>query len=274
MSLAQQAIADLPPAAHILVAATLGVGLVMWLFGQRLLRPMFGALGAVTGSLMGFFLAPALLPPSVFDVPSPYLGAAVAGILGLVVGVLIFRFAVGIGMALVSGLAALLITGTLINTQLLHQAAVVGASLPPHEALMAAANRNSFTANDLPQATRPVGTRVREFLGERVDQLAESWKQTPHQEQVRLTVASVVGTMVGLLLGLLMPRRSAAACTALLGAAIWLPALGWILHALEVPGRRFLDMGTMVWLMIWGGIAFLGFALQIAGHRRGKPAEA
>lgn len=273
--LAQQSIAELPPVAHIIVGLGLGVGLVLWLFGQRLLRPMFGALGAVLGSLLGFFLLPSALPETLFDVPSPYIGAAAGGILGLIVGVLIFRFAMGVGMAVVGGIAGLLIMGAALNSEPINNAAATARGSVPNQEVIreAGLQLNPLSTQDLQTAAAPIAAQVEEFLKEKLAEIQTAWSEVPRQEQSRLGLAGLAGVFGGLCVGLLMPRRSAAACTAFLGAAIWLPAFAWILLALEAPGRQFLDQKGVVWLVAWVLLSILGLAVQVMGARKSKKSE-
>jgi hypothetical protein len=127
----------------------------------------------------------------------------------------------------------------------------------------------------LRESTGPIATRVREFVDEKYAEVKAAWDEVPQREQVRLGMAGLGGLFVGLCVGLLMPRKSAAACTAFLGAAIWLPALGWVLHALEAPGRNMLDQKGLVWLIVWICLSCLGLAVQVMGSRsRRKASEA
>ena len=122
-------------------------------------------------------------------------------------------------------------------------------------------------------AAAPIAAQVETFLEAKLAEIQAAWNEIPRQEQARLGLAGLGGVFGGLCLGLLMPRRSAAACTAFLGAAIWLPAFGWVLLALEAPGRQFLDQRGVVWLAVWVLLSILGLAVQILGSRNSKESE-
>jgi hypothetical protein len=271
--LLQTRIADLPPAAHVVVALALALGLLLWVFGNRLLKPLFGLLTGLLGALAGLFLFPALLPSELLGALSPYIGLGVGGILGLALGILLFRFAIAIGMGSVAGVAAVLITGILLHSpEMNRMTAAARITLPQTPALREAEQLRRITREDLREAAAPVESRVRDFLREKSEELTGAWREVPHGVQVRLVVAGVTAAMGGLLIGLLMPRRSAAACSALLGTAIWLPAFGWLLHATESPGREMLAQPALIWLILWLTLAALGFAIQVATIRRRRAA--
>jgi len=265
----QTCIADLPPAAHVIVAMALALGLLLWVFGHRLLPPLFSVFMGLLGAAGGLFVFPALLPDRVVGAPSPYVGLAVGGTLGLALGILLFRFAIAIGMSSVSGIAALLITGVLLQSPQVNDAAGAARLTLHAPALREAEQLRRLTRENIRHTTIPVESRVREFLKEKSNELAIAWKEVPHREQVRLVVAGVSAAIGGFAIGVLMPRRSAAACSALWGTAIWLPSFGWLLHAMESPGRELLAQPMLVWMIVWLTLAALGFAIQVAMiHRR------
>ena len=64
---------SLPWVAHGVVAASLAAGVIMWLSGGKLLKPLFAFLGGVAGGAVGFVALPTATA-AVFNVPSPYVG--------------------------------------------------------------------------------------------------------------------------------------------------------------------------------------------------------
>jgi hypothetical protein len=268
---ADPTIADLPLAAHMAVALAMGAGVLLWLSGRTVFRPLLGAFGAVFGALIGFFLVPNLLPPVVFDIPSPFWGMGVGAALGLTAGIVLYRFAVATGMGLVFAVTALLTTGILINSTPVNDAASTARSvLPRPTALHQAEQLRDVPPADLPAAAAPLAAQVRSFLNDSASELAQAWNQIPRRDQVRLGVATCTGMIVGLLLGILAPRRSAAAASALLGSAIWLPSAVWLLHAMEAPWLGFLNLPILAWIVIWALCGVFGFIVQGA-MKRPKP---
>lgn len=93
----------LPWAAHALAAGALASGLVLWLIGRRVLKPMVVVLFALIGAGVGFVGVPmTMLAGSV----SVYVGLAVGLALGALLGVVLYRSAMAVGLGLVLGVAA------------------------------------------------------------------------------------------------------------------------------------------------------------------------
>src|SRR5512140_1812676 len=105
---------SLPWVAHAVVGAGLAAGIVMWLCGGRLLKPVFALLGGLMGGSIGFVLM-ASVTESIAGIPSPYLGLGVGAVLGLIAGIALFRFAVAISTGLAFGIAGLLVSATYLN---------------------------------------------------------------------------------------------------------------------------------------------------------------
>ncbi|MDX2114651.1 MAG: hypothetical protein SFZ24_03390 [Planctomycetota bacterium] len=108
---AAQGIAALPWYAHVAVGLTLGAGLLLWVSGHRLMRPMLMALGAVAGSVTGH-LAPAVLDPTGTGLALTAAGA----VCGAIAGWVLFRLLVAQTLAGVVAVAAVLGTAAFVRT--------------------------------------------------------------------------------------------------------------------------------------------------------------
>jgi hypothetical protein len=88
----------------------LGVmGVLVWLFGWRLVKPMFMVMGLLEGTLAAMLVARAVSPGA--DVTGWCLGGA---LLGAIAGFMLWRIGVGLGLAALGALAGLAI-GLAIN---------------------------------------------------------------------------------------------------------------------------------------------------------------
>jgi hypothetical protein len=265
---AEPVLRSLPAAAHILVALGLGSGLVLWLCGRVVLRPLFGFIGGLIGGSLGFFVLPAAGPESVFGFPSPYAGLLIGAILGLVAGILLYRFALAILMSLVVGLAGVLAAGVYLNSQELNSAATTARASIQAPALEEARNLHlsgEISKDEIRDTAKTVAGQVRGFLDARRAEVSESWSQIPVAHRVTLVIAGLTGMLAGFLMGLLAPRRSAAAATALFGSGLWLPCLGWILSSLGTAGADITQRSPTVWLVVWLVTAVIGFGVQTSG---------
>lgn len=93
----------LPWAAHALAAGALATGIVLWLIGRRVLKPMVVVLCALLGGAVGFVALP--MTPLAGSV-SVYIGLLVGAAAGALLGALLYKFSMAIGLGLVLGVAA------------------------------------------------------------------------------------------------------------------------------------------------------------------------
>ena len=265
---AEPALRSLPAAAHILVALGLGAGLVLWLVGRVVLRPVFGFIGCLIGGSVGFFALPAAGPETLFGFPSPYAGLLIGAVLGLLAGILLYRFALAILMSLVVGLAGVLAAGVYLDSQEVNTAAAnarAGIRAPALEEAEKLHLSKDMTRDQVNETAQTVASQVRVFLDARSEELSASWSQIPAAHRVTLVISGLAGSLAGFLLGLLAPKKSAAGATALFGSGLWLPCLGWILSSLGVGGVDITQRSPTVWLIVWFVAAAIGFAVQTSG---------
>ena len=110
---------DLPWGAHALAAGALATGLILWLIGRRVLKPMVVVLFLLLGSAVGFVALPMTgLAGSV----SVYVGMLVGAAVGALMGVLLYKFAMAVGLGLVLGVAAPLTAAAVMSFTADHYA--------------------------------------------------------------------------------------------------------------------------------------------------------
>lgn len=266
------AVNSLPLAAHILAVLGLGCGLVLWLVGQKVLKPVFGLLGAVFGGLIGFFTLPAISPGTIANIQSPYIGLAVGAVFGLGAGLMLFRFAVAISTAIALGLAGTLIGAASIHFQPMQNATqdVRALKSSATQAAKGAIDPNLTNKQQAAAMAKPVAQVVKEFIENWATDVKTAWNGLKSEDQVILGLSGLGGAAVGFFVGLFFPVKSSAIATALFGSAVWLPSLMWLVNAMQVPGREKLDKGATFWLITWCVVATIGFAVQVSGGMRRK----
>lgn len=269
---ASTTIRDLPADVHLLAIAGVVVGLVMWLFGKRLLKPAFVVLGMFLGAVIGFVIASAAMPETIVGVPSIFVGLGVGAVLGLVQGLTTYRFAMAISAAVMLCLASTLGAAAWLRFEPLAKAAQVAGS-SAIELKPALTPQSLGSAAEIKAAVKPVGEQVQAFVSQAADQLRHAWGGLQASEQTTIVLSGLGGAIVGVIFGLIFPTRASAGLTAMLGAAVLLPSAAWLLAAADAPGREHLPQSALVWLIVWLAVAAVGCILQLTVMNRRAKAE-
>jgi hypothetical protein len=294
----------LPPAAHLLAAGGVIVGLVLWGAGEKILRIVFAALGALVGAALGFFLLPTFAPEMVLGFPSPHVGLFAGSMVGLIFTLTIYRIAVAVLLAGGLSVAAMLVAGAVVLSPPLSDHGIPGGDQTAHSSPASAPDGDERAAAEARdpgssaaatgregeaaplhaegegpgdhdrfrgaiEAVGPMAERIRVFVAARWDEFGESWGELAGRQQAVIVSAALSGAVVGFVLGFLFPRRSAAAATAMSGAAVAMPAFAWLFKAMEAPGAALLlSLPPIGWLIIWMVAAAAGFTIQSVSGRR------
>jgi hypothetical protein len=265
---------ELPPAAHALAIGGLITGLALWLFGGKLLKPAFALLGLVIGGMLGFLLVPAFFSTTILGVPSPYVGLGLGLLLGLIQGLVLFRFSMAICTALILGLAATLGAAAWMKFEPLKRAADVAnqpVSTLTGSVPAGASSLTIPTREEAIEKLRPVAERVGAFLDDAGEQLKSEWTKLTPRQQGTLVISGLAGILGGLILGLVFPKKSSALVTALVGAAVWIPCAAWLAIAANAPGNERLNFTAFTWLLIWLGVTILGLVIQATLLKKKAP---
>ncbi len=271
-------IQGLPWAAHWVAVAAVVAGLLLWGVGRQVVKPLFCLIGGIGGGIAGFLLASMTGVDAVGTVPSPMLGLGIGGLLGLCIAASLFNFAVAVGFAVVAGISGILVSATVLELQNEARSAL-DATIAVHSQNMAGFDSERAAILHQPREGLGAGAaasltgRARELAWGLGGELQSRWGTLDPRSQFIVGLSALGGAGVGFLIGLLLPHRSAAAATALLGSAVWLTGGVWLAGALDAPGREFLDRGPKEWLIVWLGVAGLGLAMQLQGMSRHKSIE-
>ena len=133
---------SLPIGMHGGALLALIAGISLWLFGARILKPMFALLGMATGSLVGAIALPLLGIMQVGSFPSVYVGLGAGAIGGLVIACLLFRFALIVASGVVFTAAGVLGAAAYLNVQ------TPGMIDPPARLLLAPSSEREAPANE------------------------------------------------------------------------------------------------------------------------------
>ncbi|HED53025.1 MAG TPA: hypothetical protein ENJ00_02335 [Phycisphaerales bacterium] len=243
-------------------------GVLLWVSGRRVLKPIFAVLGALAGGFLGHTALPAVGIDHIFGLTGDVAGAAVGGTLGALAAILIFRVAIGVLAAAVVGGLAVLGASIFVQTRPVPPPAQ-NPSSPLVESRPAESpseadqlSPDTLTLGDANDAIREPGKFASDlYRGIK----AEVWDPLSTSDRALLTASGLAGIVAGLALGVLAPKKSTALVTAFAGAGMWLPATYFLSQALTVPGRALLERTPIEWLVIWFGVALTGLFIQWRG---------
>lgn len=269
-------ISSVPVGLHSFAVAGLIGGAILWLLGGKLLRPAFGLVGIAVGAALGGLLLPAVAPPTIFGFASLHVGMSLGAILGFVLSMTLFRFAMGVAGAVVFAVMGLLGTGIYLSQTPGALPVEMPTALTSAEGFKDAAEKvgadladaakkiqNGATISDLTNNGETVGAS-REAATQLQEQVQDLWSRTPSDSKLTLTGGAFGGALLGLIVGVVMPKKSAALFTAFLGAASLLACGTWLAHAAQLPGHGMLDRGPVAWLLIWLATGAAGVVIQTA----------
>jgi len=289
MSELSQAIQNLPLAGLIPVILLIIVGIILWAAGRRVLRAGFAAAGLIVGGAAGWMLGHAVTLGI-----SPWISAAILGILIACIAALMHRVAVAGALALVFGIAAPMAVVTVAEIQGVDKSVLqpVEAPAEPGEAPPEPDELDRFFAPEEsggPINPMDLGTEavVEEFdLGEQATEQLEQarsyaeqiiaglqawWDETPAKLRPAIVGAAIAGVLLGVLFGALAPMLSAAVVTAFGGALLWLSGLRIVLIQVGEPVAGWLPSQATWLLALWLIMSLIGVAIQ--WMFRPKPAD-
>ncbi len=128
----------------------------------------------------------------------------------------------------------------------------------------------------IPAEAAEAATRARAFADALIEQSSQSWRALTATQQIVIAASALIGLLLGGLLGVTLPEWSAGALTAMLGAAIWIPAAVWLAHAAKLPVVAAFDLPPTGWAVVWLVVGLVGLGAQWMGLMRksGKKAKA
>ncbi len=310
-SLTDQMPAWMPPAAIMVAIGAVVVGLIVWLFGGKLIKPAFVLIGGVIGSALGAVYTP-MLTPTIAGIPAAYPGMAAGLIVGMLAAGLVYRFAMASLAAGVGGSAAVLACVVTLS--------YFPGAIPPTDAVTQKDGRAVITADGTDTDLRQqVESQVRDWSGrlkdaaqkykdasvlaqagappapgatpaglddadkERIeaakrtaqaisDHIAERWQALPARTRLIIAGSWMAGAMGGFLLGLLLPSKAAAAVSSLAGAAMLLAGATSLADHYTTLGPQISGVSAMGWLGAWMALSAIGLFFQSRGKKRPAPA--
>lgn len=288
---AARAVAGAPWAVQALVCAATVCGLVLWLAGARVLKPMMIVLGALVFAVIGFVIGPAVSAAG--GEGGPNVAGAYGLLIGLPVGalagVVLYKSATAVALGLALAAAAPLCAAGLMHLHVLPTGQVLSAAGARQNA-----ERIALVAFDeptinvplpeslpidlgalrMPDRLAPAADAARGAIERTREEIETRWDSVPSQHRAVLALSSLGGLALGIVLGLVAPTWAAGACAAMLGSALWLAGGVWLSGSLGASFARAggpLDRTPLQWLAVWGIAAAVGLCVQcfLSWRKRG-----
>ena len=274
----------LPWGAEAIAAAGLVAGLLLWLWGRKLVKPLYALVFGVGAGLVGF-TGPATLGLNI----DPSILMIALGLFGVIVGLIVFRITMGLTLGVVLGFAVATGAVVAIGAQSDAVKAAESAPIPGEESiyregaeiiedygakevqrrldeLTAGLTHDSPEApvvqSDTARIARSAARQVRAFMLELWNEVGVWWESVPIRLRVAALGGWLAGFALGLLLGLAKPRIVAGFASAFVGAAIWLPSGAYLAHWVGLPGMGLLPTSAGVWAGVWVIVACIGAGIQ------------
>jgi len=295
---------SLPEGGSVPLFFLLAGGLMLWLFGAKIVKPVFFLFGLAIGGFVGTTIIPLTgLPP--FDLGAVTVTPGVTGLLaGAIIGGLVmlamFRMVITLTAAIAFGAAGLL--GAMVylsfnpttTTEITPtESAVVDTTDAGLNAIDSATDAiareaaersvdmlnsgsedpliDDETKSDILDAAE----RSRAFVARVVETVQNDLDKRPARDKMIAFSSMFAGIGLGLLIGVVMPTRAAALVTSLTGSAAWIGAGIALLTARNGEIPAILDRSAVVWAAAWIIIAILGLFVQLGflGKKTLKPAR-
>jgi hypothetical protein len=248
------------------VVALLVGGLILLLFGQRLLKPVLVA---------ALFLASVLFAPPVLALVFTSIGAGLATALGVAIGVVLaaitWRVALGATTGVVAASLAVLLVISGIEAGLIDARTPTGGTASDAAASTTGADNDGTTSLAAVAARDERLARSPEFVRPLVAWADDRWHAEPAQVRTLLKAAAAGGAFIGFVLGVWLPQSSAAFLTSVVGGLF--AVSGALPLAAHLAGRPIAPVAPIGWLLLWAALALAGWLFQSSRAERGRARE-
>jgi hypothetical protein len=216
---------DAQSAAPIVLWTLSVLGLILCMTGRKLARPLFALAGMSLGAAIAF-----ILPKGTTDPTMSLVWIIAGGVVGVVLGFLLFRIWMGIGLALVLALAIPAV-GLALHGQLPSLESVTD------ENLMMPFGRQTTAPRDNDDTDAPSGAAgemlpvdeiiesMRRFVDSQDEAIGDWWDDLGAGGQYTVTFCAGAGALIGLFIGLIGPYFAASVIAALIGSSLVLSSL-------------------------------------------------
>jgi len=250
--------ASSPMSAPAIIGIALICGIVLWLCGKQVLKPIVAILGGAFGSAFGI-LAPTVLGISnIGQVPASLAGLGVGAILGLLVGLALYRTVIAFGTGLSFGAA-----GLLASLALLSGPVVQAEPDTTDTAATATAPEQTIAQDQSESSPQLMAQRAVAFVKQTGSAVTKRYRTLDQDDRLRVLGATLGSLIFGLIAGLAAPGRASAVVTSAFGSGVWLYCFAWLSTQQSAPWASSLNLGPRGWAISWAVATLVGIAAQL-----------
>ncbi|MDF1809368.1 MAG: hypothetical protein P1U42_06700 [Phycisphaerales bacterium] len=282
---------SLPEGGSVPLGMALMAGLMLWLVGARVIKPVFFLFGLAIGAFVGTTILPLTgLPsfhPGGITITPGVTGLITGGILGSLVSLAMFRLVIAMTSSLAFAAAGVLgamiflhfnptvsdeipsetqaalvesgesVAGiaTSLNDEITRQAAERSVNLLDQD--------NKVLDDDTKQQLKDAATRSKEFVEQMYNTIKADLDRRPTRDKLIALSAGFAGLAFGLLIGVVMPKRTTALVTSLFGSAVCIASTSALLTARTGQRPDFLDQSAVIWAVAWVILTIIGLMVQL-----------
>jgi len=283
---------SLPQGGSVPLGVALLAGLLLWIMGARVIKPVFFLFGLAIGGFVGTTLMPLIGFPSFeaggITISPSVVGMVCGGIIGALCALAMFRLVIAMTSALafaVAGVVGALIflhynptTGDMDTSD--AQAAMVESGEDAVSGLTSslsddvsreAAERSidmldrdgRVLDEETKQQLKDAAERSRQFLSELGATISEELERRPARDKMIGFSAGFAGFAFGLLVGVLLPKRTTALVTSLFGSAVCMASISALLTASNGERPEYLNQSATVLAIVWVVLTGIGLMIQL-----------
>lgn len=291
----------LPEGGSVPLGVALMAGILLWIMGARVIKPVFFLFGLAIGGFVGTTLMPLIGFPSFevggISISPSVVGLLCGGIIGALCALAMFRLVIAMTSAFAFGVAG--VVGAMI---FLHYNPTLGdGELGETESALVESGESTLNgltnslSDDLTreaaersvdsfdrdgkildentkQQLKDAAERSRQFLSELGQTISAELERRPTRDKMIAFSAGFAGFAFGLLIGVVLPKRTTALVTSLFGSAVCMGAVSALLTARSGERPEYLDQSATTIAIVWVILTGIGLMIQLGFITR-KPNE-
>ena len=274
------------------MGVALMAGLLLWIMGARVIKPVFFLFGLAIGGFVGTTLIPLIGFPNLelggLSISPSVIGLICGGIIGALCALAMFRLVIAMTSACAFAVAG--VVGALIflhynptiadGDPSANESALVDSGESTLNGLAnslgdditrEAAERSvdsldpegNILNEDTKQQLKDAAERSRQFLSDLGTTISDELEQRPTRDKMIGFSAGFAGFAFGLLIGVVLPRRTTALVTSLFGSAVCMAATSALLTASNGERPEYLNQSATVLAIVWVILTGIGLMIQL-----------